>query len=280
MSKVTFESLVELTATLRGPDGCPWDKEQTYETVGPMTIEEAYEVLEAVERHDPQALCTELGDLLLHVVFYSQMAKERGEFTIDDVIERIHNKLVRRHPHVFGEVNASTATEVLQNWEVIKAAERKDEKTDEPPSLLEGVSTKLPALIEAYQLTARAARVGFDWESAQHAMEKVEEEIGELKEMLAEHPDAKEKLQEEIGDLLFVVANVARLLQIEPELALRAANRKFKQRFRYIELELHKRGRTLQESTLEEMDALWEQAKTVEDRRSKTTDSRLETGNA
>jgi tetrapyrrole methylase family protein/MazG family protein/ATP diphosphatase len=261
MSKITFESLVALTEKLRGSDGCPWDREQTYETIGPMTIEEAYEMLEAVEAHDPQALCAELGDLLLHVTFYSQIAKERGEFTVDEVIERVYNKIVRRHPHVFGDVNASTSAEVLQNWEAIKAAEKKEKAGDEPPSLLDGVTMKLPALIEADQLTERASRVGFDWKDARQALHQVDEELGEVKQALAEHPDEKEKLKEEIGDLLFVVANVARLLDIEPELALRAANRKFRRRFRYIEVELHKRGRTLHESTLEEMDALWDQAK-------------------
>lgn len=264
MSNVTFENLVELAAKLRGPDGCPWDKEQTYETVGPLTIEEAYEVLEAIERNDTDALRHELGDLLFHIVFYSQMARERGEFTIDDVISYVYTKLVRRHPHVFGDVNASTSDEVLRNWEAIKRAEKAERSPDQPPSLLAGVSTKIPALLEAFQLTERASRVGFDWASAQQVMEKVEEEIRELKEMLAERPQDKEKVKEEIGDLLFVVANLARLLQVDPELALRGANRKFKQRFRHIELELHQRGRTLEESTLEEMDALWEEAKRYE----------------
>jgi tetrapyrrole methylase family protein/MazG family protein/ATP diphosphatase len=266
MSKLTFESLVALTEKLRGPGGCPWDREQTYETVAPMTIEEAYEVFEAIEHHDPQALCAELGDILLHVTFYSQMAKERGEFTVEDVIERIYHKMVRRHPHVFGDVDASTPEEVLRNWEVIKAAEKKEVTTDGPPSLLEGVSTKVPALIESNQLTARAARVGFDWGSAIEAMKKVEEEMGELKEAMTEQPDEKEKLKEEVGDLLLVVANVARKLDVDPEPALRAANRKFKRRFRYIELKLHERGKTLQQSTLQEMDALWEEAKRAEGR--------------
>ncbi|MBI3949241.1 MAG: nucleoside triphosphate pyrophosphohydrolase [Acidobacteria bacterium] len=261
MSDVTFETLVQLAATLRGPIGCPWDKEQTYQTVGPMTIEEAYEVLEAIEGHDTEALRQELGDLLFHVVFYSQMAKERGDFTIDDVISYVYNKLVRRHPHVFGDVDASTADEVLRNWEAIKKAEKAERSPEEPPSLLGGVSAKIPALLEAYQLTERASRVGFDWASAPQVMDKVEEEIRELKEAMAEPPPDKQRIKEEIGDLLFVVANLARLLEVDPELALRAANRKFKQRFRHIELQLHKRGRTLEESTLEEMDALWEEAK-------------------
>ena len=261
MSDITFESLVQLAARLRGPDGCPWDREQTYETVGPMTIEEAYEVLEAIEKGDPRALCHELGDLLFHIVFYAQMASERGDFTIADVISHIYHKMVRRHPHVFGDAKASTSAEVLQNWEAIKAAERAEASPEEPPSLLEGVSTKIPALIETYQLTARAGRVGFDWDGPVQVMDKIEEELRELKSIIEARLAEKEKIKEEIGDLLFAVANLARLLDIDPELALRAANRKFKRRFRHIEVELHKRGRTLEEATLAEMDALWEEAK-------------------
>jgi tetrapyrrole methylase family protein/MazG family protein/ATP diphosphatase len=261
MSNVTFEALVELAAKLRAPGGCPWDREQTYETVGPMTIEEAYEVLEAIEAHDVEGLRHELGDLLFHVVFYSQMANERGDFTIDAVISDVYTKLVRRHPHVFGDVNATTSEEVLRNWEAIKTAEKAQHSPDQPPSILQGVSTKIPALLEAFQLTERASRVGFDWADARQVMDKVEEEIRELKASIAEPSPNQESVREEVGDLLFVVANVARLLQIDPELALRAANRKFKRRFRHIELELHNRGRTLSESTLEEMDALWDEAK-------------------
>jgi len=229
-----------------------------------MTIEEAYEVLEAIENHDMDGLRHELGDLLFHVVFYSQMAKERGQFTVDDVIGYVYNKLVRRHPHVFGDVDASTSDEVLRNWEAIKAAEKAERSPDGPPSILEGVSTKIPALLEAYQLTERASRVGFDWAKAQQVMEKVDEEIQELKETVVESPQDRERVKEEIGDLLFVVANLARLLEVDPELALRGANRKFKRRFRHIEVELNKRGRTLEESTLEEMDALWDEAKRFE----------------
>jgi MazG family protein len=226
-----------------------------------MTIEEAYETLEAIENHDVEGLKHELGDLLFHVTFYSQMANERGDFTVDDVIRDVYNKLVRRHPHVFGDVNASTSTEVLQNWEAIKKAEKAAKNADEIPSLLEGVSKKIPALIEAFQLTERASRVGFDWANAQHVLGKVDEEIRELKETVESPVQDTERIKEEIGDLLFVIANLARKFQIDPETALRGANRKFKQRFRHIELELHKRGRSLEESTLEEMDALWDEAK-------------------
>jgi MazG family protein len=264
MSNVTFESLVELAATLRGPNGCPWDKEQTYETVAPMTIEEAYETLEAIEKQDTEGLRHELGDLLFHVVFYSQMAKEQGQFTIDDVISHVYHKLVHRHPHVFGDVDASTPDEVLRNWEAIKAAERAKRSPEQPLSILQGVSTKLPALIESFQLTERASRVGFDWSEARQVVEKIDEEVRELKERLDEPWSNKEEIKEEIGDLLFVVANLARLLDVDPELALRSANHKFRRRFRHIEVELHRRGRTLEKSTLEEMDELWEDAKRSE----------------
>lgn len=263
MSKVTFEQLVELAAMLRGPGGCPWDKEQTYETVAPMTIEEAYETLEAIEHQDVQALKHELGDLLFHVTFYAQIATERGEFTIDDVISYVYEKLVRRHPHVFADVTAETSAQVLHNWEMIKRAEKAANTADEVPSLLEGVSNKIPALLEAYQLTERASRVGFDWANAQQVLVKVDEELSELKQMMQAPEMDPDGINEEIGDLLFALVNLARKLRVDPELALRRANRKFKQRFRHIEIELHKRGRSLHECSLEEMDALWDEAKTA-----------------
>lgn len=263
MSKVTFEQLVELAAKLRGPGGCPWDKEQTYETVAPMTIEEAYETLEAIEHQDVQALQHELGDLLFHVAFYAQIATERGEFTIDDVISHVYEKLVRRHPHVFADVTAETSAQVLHNWEMIKRAEKVANATDEVPSLLEGVSSKIPALLEAYQLTERASRVGFDWTNAQQVLLKIDEELSELKQMMQAPEMNPEGIKEEVGDLLFALVNLARKLRVDPEMALRGANRKFKQRFRHIEVELYKRGRSLQECSLEEMDALWDEAKTA-----------------
>lgn len=263
MSNITFEQLVQLAAKLRGPDGCPWDKEQTYESVAPMTIEEAYETLEAIEHRDVQALKHELGDLLFHVTFYAQIAAERGEFTIDDVISHVYEKLVRRHPHVFSDVKAETAAEVLHNWERIKQAEKTANKTGEVPSLLEGVSNKIPALLEAFQLTERASRVGFDWANAEQVLGKIEEELSELRQKMQAAETSPEGIKEEVGDLLFAIANLARKLQVDPELALRGANRKFKQRFRHIELELHRRGRSLRECSLEEMDALWDEAKTA-----------------
>jgi len=263
MTKVTFDTLVELMERLRGPQGCPWDKEQTYETLGPMTIEEAYELLEAIENKDVEHLKGELGDLLFQVVFYSKVAKERGEFTIEDVMAHVYDKMVRRHPHVFGEAPASTSNEVLLRWEKIKLEEKSKAGSSALPSVLDGVSTRIPALIEASQLTARASRVGFDWDRVQSAIEKLEEEVTELKHALAAAPEDKQRAKEEIGDLLFMTVNVARLLGIDAETALKAANRKFKERFRHIERELHRQGRSLEESSIEEMESLWEQAKAI-----------------
>jgi MazG family protein len=263
MTKVSFDALIALVEKLRGPEGCPWDKEQTYETLGPMTIEEAYELLEAIENKDLDQMKGELGDLLFQVVFYSHVAKQRGEFTIEDVMTQVHDKMVRRHPHVFGDVSASTSDEVLRRWEKIKLEEKKQTDPTALPSILDGVSTKIPALIEASQLTERASRVGFDWDGIPSALEKLEEEVGELKQVLAVSPEDKQRLKEELGDLFFMTVNVARLLEIDPETALKAANRKFKERFRYIERELHRQGRSLEDSNIEEMERLWQQAKAM-----------------
>ncbi len=263
MKRVPFEALIELVEKLRGPDGCPWDKEQTYETLAPMTIEEAYELLEAIETHNVEQMKAELGDLLFQVVFYAKIAKERGEFTIEDVIAHVHEKMRRRHPHVFGEATARTSEDVLRRWEQIKRQEKAQRGMTES-SILDGVSTRLPALLEATQLTERASRVGFDWGDAASAFEKLEEEVAELKHALATTPEARERLKEEIGDLLFMIVNLARLLGLDAETALKGANRKFKERFRYIERELRRQGRSPEESTLEEMDRLWQEAKQKE----------------
>ncbi len=260
MKPVPFEALIELVEKLRGPEGCPWDKEQTYETLAPMTIEEAYELLEAIETHDVEQMKAELGDLLFQVVFYAKIAKERGEFTIEDVIAHVHEKMTRRHPHVFGAAMARTSEDVLRRWEQIKLEEKARHGTAEP-SILDGVSARLPALIEATQLTERASRVGFDWGEAASALEKLEEEVAELKHALMTAPHVREQLLEEIGDLLFMVVNLARLLGVDAETALKAANRKFKERFRYIERALRQQGRVLEESSLEEMERLWQEAK-------------------
>ncbi|MCS6816702.1 MAG: nucleoside triphosphate pyrophosphohydrolase [Blastocatellia bacterium] len=261
MTTVSFEALVELVEKLRGPDGCPWDKQQTYETLAPMTIEEAYELLEAIETGNVEQMKAELGDLIFQVVFYAKIAKERGEFTIEDVIAHVHEKMTRRHPHVFGDATARTSEDVLRRWEAIKLQEKAQRGGPEPPSILDGVSSRLPALIEATQLAERASRVGFDWGDAVSALEKLDEEVAEFKHAMETMPENRERLKEEIGDLLFMVANLARLLGLDAETALKAANRKFKERFRYIESELRRQGRSPEESTLEEMERLWQEAK-------------------
>ena len=280
---VTFNDLVALMATLRSPEGCPWDREQTYATLAPMLLEEAYEAFEAVEdarEGRPLELRGELGDLLFQIVFYAQVAAERGEFTIEDVVEAIHTKMVRRHPHVFGDASAEDSAEVLRNWEAIKAEEKRAAGKGEAAkdsSLLDGVSAKAPALMEAHQLTTKAARVGFDWQNVEQIFDKLHEEVDELKAAIEEsnaHGDnnadadaaatseaAHERVREELGDLLFVVTNIARHLKVEPEAALKLTNRKFRRRFRHIERGLEAQGRTLDAATLDEMEALWLDAK-------------------
>lgn len=262
----TLDDLIQMMARLRAPQGCPWDREQTYTTLAPMLIEEAYEVLEAAEAEDWDELRDELGDLLFQLVFYGQIAAETGHFTLHDSITRVYEKMWRRHPHVFGEEKADTAAEVLVNWEAIKAAERKAAgKTEETkPSLLDGVSKKVPALLEAHQLTTKAARVGFDWAQAEDVIEKLEEELEELQvEMRQENRD-QSALAEEVGDLLFVAVNLARKLGVEPENALKAANRKFRRRFSHIEKRLAEQDQAFADVTLGEMDSYWDEAKLLE----------------
>lgn len=280
---VTFNDLVALMARLRSPEGCPWDREQTYATLAPMLLEEAYEAFEAVEEARegrPAELRGELGDLLFQIVFYAQVASERGEFTMDEVVEAIHTKMVRRHPHVFGDASAQDSAEVLRNWEAIKAEEKRaagQSEAAKDSSLLDGVSTKAPALMEAHQLTTKAARVGFDWQNVEQIFDKLHEEVDELKAAIEEsnaHHNAgdnadndatgeakHERVREELGDLLFVVTNIARHLKVEPEAALKLTNRKFRRRFRHIERGLEAQGRTLDAATLDEMEALWLDAK-------------------
>ena len=270
-TKTTFDDLIQLMRRLRAPDGCPWDREQTYASLAPMLLEEAYEAFEAVEaarEGRAEELRGELGDLLFQIVFYAQVAGERGDFTIDDVVEAIHSKMVRRHPHVFGTARADDTAEVLRNWEAIKAEEKraagKDDKAKEA-SLLDGVSLKVPALMEAHQLTAKAARVGFDWEHVDQVFDKLHEELNELREAIKEHGASDEaeqiRVREEVGDVLFAVANIARHLKVEPEAALRLTNSKFRRRFRYIEQRLSAQGKSLDASTLNEMEELWQEAK-------------------
>ena len=269
-----FQDLVALMSRLRSPEGCPWDREQTYATLAPMLLEEAYEAFEAVEEARegrPAGLCEELGDLLFQIVFYAQVASERGEFTIADVTDRIHAKMVRRHPHVFGDVTVRDNEELLRNWEAMKAEEKRaagrDERSEDA-SLLDGVSSKAPAPMEAHQLTTKAARVGFDWQDVDDIFDKLHEEIDELRAAIREHREAGAgaeaehgRVREEVGDLLFAVTNIARHLDVEPEAALKLTNRKFRRRFRHIERGLRERGREPGEATLEEMEELWQEAK-------------------
>ena len=267
----TFTNLVKLMARLRSPDGCPWDREQTYATLAPMLLEEAYEAFEAVEaarEGRPAELRDELGDLLFQIVFYAQVASERGEFSIDDVTDAIHAKMVRRHPHIFGTAQADDTATVLRNWEAIKREEKRASGiAEESESLLDGVSMKAPALMEAHQLATKAARVGFDWENADDVFAKVREEVDELEAAIkAQREQATEtdEVRDELGDLFFALANVARHLKVEPEAALKSANRKFRRRFRHIEESLRAEGRDLSAASLDEMEELWQRAKAEE----------------
>ncbi len=291
-----FERAVQIMARLRAPGGCPWDREQTFDSIKPYTLEETYEVLEAIDHRDWEELKGELGDLLLQVLFYAQMAGEEGHFGIEEVLERLSNKLVDRHPHVFGgELKADTAGEVLRNWEALKAEEKKkrlaagggkavrgEEKAE---SVLAGVSSSIPALLEAFKLSSRAAHVGFDWPKVEDLFDKLHEEIGELQREVQQVPapgpqpssrgiagargatipePLRARMEDEVGDLLFVLVNIARYLSLDPESALRKTNRKFKRRFQWLEEELARSGRKPSESSLEEMEALWQQSKQQE----------------
>lgn len=251
-----LDPLVEVMARLRGPDGCPWDKEQTHTTLRQYMLEEAYEAVEQMGAGAPDLLKEELGDVLLQVVFHAQIASEAHEFDMHDVVEAITEKLVRRHPHVFGDVSASSAEEVTRNWEAIKRQEKG--VAAKPESLLDGVSAAIPALSRALQTQRKAARVGFDWENEQGPADKVREELGEV---LAAGPDQRSG---EVGDLLFACVNLARALKIDPETALTETTAKFIRRFRFIEREASAAGRNLTEMTLIEMDQLWERAKILE----------------
>jgi MazG family protein len=282
-------------ARLRGPGGCPWDREQTFDTIKPYTLEETYEVLEAIDNRDWNELTGELGDLLLQVLFYAQMAKEQNTFSIDDVIERLSDKLVDRHPHVFGDVKAETSSDVVRNWEALKAEEKKrrpeggggKSAPSEGPaeSVLAGISAAMPALLEAHKLSSRAAHAGFDWTNVQGLFEKLHEETEELKEQLKEFPppgpqpqgrgvagagrpqvseDLRQRLEGEVGDLFFVLVNIARYLSLDPESALKKTNRKFKRRFNSMEEQLRTTGRTPQQASMEELESLWQRAKQQE----------------
>jgi MazG family protein len=290
-----FERAVDIMARLRAPGGCPWDREQSFDTIKPYTLEETYEVLEAIDNRDWKELTGELGDLLLQVLFYSQMAREEGHFSIDDVLDRLANKLVDRHPHVFSDVKAETPAEVLRNWEALKAEENKKradagggaEATDpDAQSVLAGVSSRMPALLEAHKLSSRAANVGFDWPEIEGLFAKLEEETAELREELKDLPGKtgpagrgiagsgkpqvpaalRERLEDEVGDLFFVLVNIARYLSLDPESALRKANRKFKRRFQWMEERLRVSGRGPGQAAMDELEELWRQAKQQEPR--------------
>ena len=290
-----FERAVQIMARLRAPGGCPWDREQTFDSIKPFTLEETYEVLEAIDNRDWDELEGELGDLLLQVLFYAEMSLEQGRFSIDDVLDRLSNKLVDRHPHVFGDVKAETSGDVLRNWEAIKAEEKKkrlaagggkkakeEEKKD---SVLAGVSSGVPALLEAFKLSSRAAHVGFEWPEIGGLFDKLHEETEELRQELKQYPapgprppqrgvagasglaipdELRARLEDEVGDLLFVLVNIARYLSLDAESALRKTNRKFRRRFQWMEERMRARGKKLPEATLEEMEALWQESKQQE----------------
>ncbi len=283
-----FERAVSIMARLRGPGGCPWDLEQTFDSIKPYTLEETYEVLEAIDDRDWDELPGELGDLLLQVLFYAQMAKDQGTFSIDEVLDRLCTKLIDRHPHVFGDVKADTSSEVLRNWQALKAEEKKKRAKDNnadstsSASVLAGVSTAMPALMEAYKLSSRAAQVGFDWPDMDGLFEKLQEETVELQQGLEKFPAPgprphgrgvagaggqripealRQHLEEEVGDLFFVLVNIARYLSLDPESALRKTNRKFKRRFQWVEEQLRASGRSPQQASMTELESLWQQAK-------------------
>jgi nucleoside triphosphate diphosphatase len=301
-----FERAVSIMERLRAPGGCPWDREQTFDSIKPYTLEETYEVLEAIDNRDWTELAGELGDLLLQVLFYAEMAEEQGSFSINDVLDRLSSKLIHRHPHVFGDVKADTSAEVKRNWEALKVEEKKqrekeesatkpdstklgsaknDATKNETPSILAGVSSAMPAMLEASKISSRAAGVGFDWPNVEGLFDKLREETGELREHLKEFPApgprpegrgvagsgrraVPEKLQnqmeEEVGDLFFVLVNVARYLWVDPESALRKTNRKFRRRFQWMEDRLRESGRGAEQASMEELESLWQQAKTQE----------------
>ena len=257
--KHTMEDLIEIMSILRGKDGCPWDKAQDHETLRPYVIEEAYEVIDAIDRGESGDLVEELGDLLLQVIFHSRIAEERGDFDFSDVIDGICKKMIRRHPHIFGEKHVKDQAEVLKNWEKIKQEEK--EITTLADSM-EGLPKTLPALMEAFKVQEKAARVGFDWDDVKYPMAKVIDELEELKEVYK--GENRDKIKEELGDLIFSCVNVARFLGVEPELCLREATQKFIRRFGSVEAETTKFGKTLQDMTLIEMDKLWNEAKKME----------------
>jgi tetrapyrrole methylase family protein/MazG family protein len=254
MSKGELEKLVEVMAALRRENGCPWDREQTQQSLKPFLLEETYEALEAIDEGDPEKIKEELGDLLFQIVFQCQIAGEKGEFGIHDVIHKISEKMIGRHPHVFGDARYETPAEVLQQWE-----ERKREEGKNRESILEGIPRELPSLLKAHRIQSRAARVGFDWQRVDDVLKKLDEELGEFREALA--GKNQNEIEDELGDIFFVLVNISRFVGVNPEDALRKTISKFISRFRYIEMKAAESGKSLSEMTLEEMDALWDEAK-------------------
>jgi nucleoside triphosphate diphosphatase len=289
-----FERAVSIMERLRAPGGCPWDQEQTFDSIKPYTLEETYEVIEAIDNRDWPELAGELGDLLLQVLFYAEMAKEQSSFSIDDVLDRLSAKLINRHPHVFGDVKADSSAEVKRNWEALKVEERKKRRESEAAgaqpksekqSILAGVSSAMPAMLEASKLSSRTAQVGFDWPNVEGLFDKLQEETMELREELKNFPapgprpqgrglagsgrvavpdELQGRLEDEVGDLFFVLVNVARYLSVDAESALRKTNRKFKRRFQWMEERLQETGRSADQAPMEELESLWQRAKREE----------------
>ncbi len=280
---------------LRAPGGCPWDREQTFDSIKPYTLEETYEVLEAIDKRDWEELPGELGDLLLQVLFYSEMAKEQGSFSIDDVLDRLSRKLIDRHPHVFADTKADTSADVKRNWEALKVEERKKRAKEKvnaadaagkpASSILGSISSAMPALLEAHKLSSRAAQAGFDWPNIEGLFDKLSEETVELRQHLQDYPapgprpegrgvagsgraiipeDLRLRLEEEVGDLFFVLVNISRYLALDPESALRQTNRKLRRRFQTMEQSLNENGKTLESASMDELESLWQQAKKKE----------------
>ena len=260
-SNSSFAELVEVMARLRAPEGCPWDREQTHATLKPYLLEEAYEALEAIDAADDDELCKELGDVLLQVVFHAQIAAEEGRFSIEEVGRAIVDKLIRRHPHVFGDVDVDGSDQVLRNWEQIKKQERQ-EQGDQTPSLLEGIPKQLPALMRAQRIQARVSRQGFDWDHIAGPLDKVEEEFAELRE--AWTTGKAEEIEDEFGDLLFALVNTGRFLKTDPEQALRQSTDKFERRFRALEQAVQAKKQEIGDLSLEELDAVWDEIKARE----------------
>lgn len=253
-----FDALVRLIEILRGEDGCPWDREQTKESLSSFLIEEAYEVIEAIRQGSADRLKEEVGDLLFQLLFLCQICKEEGDFSLDELLKGVMEKMMRRHPHVFGVEKLSSARDVWRKWESIK---REEGGTEQSISLLNNLPAELPALLKAYMISTRVARVGFDWEKGADILSKLEEEVKEFKEAcLGGAPD---KVEQEMGDILFVLVNIARHLGVNPEIALQRTNRKFIERFKYIEEKLQAKGKEIDEATLEEMEELWQEAKGI-----------------